>query len=80
MPAVADQTDLLLRVRGIVQGVGYRPFVQRTATRLGVRGWVRNDAQGVLIRAVGSAAAVRAFAAALRDEAPAAARVAAVES
>ncbi len=80
MPAVADQTDLLLRVRGIVQGVGYRPFVQRTATRLGVRGWVRNDAQGVLIRAVGPAAAVRSFAAALRDEAPAAARVTAVES
>ncbi|MBS0664719.1 MAG: carbamoyltransferase HypF [Verrucomicrobia bacterium] len=80
MPAVADQTDLLLRVRGIVQGVGYRPFVQRTASRLGLRGWVRNDAQGVLIRAIGPAAAVRSFAAALREQAPAAARVAAVES
>jgi hydrogenase maturation protein HypF len=38
----------LLRVRGTVQGVGFRPFVHRVARELGVRGWVRNDAQGVL--------------------------------
>ena len=38
------------RVSGIVQGVGFRPFVWRLAQRLGLNGWVRNDAQGVEIR------------------------------
>ncbi|HET6874508.1 MAG TPA: carbamoyltransferase HypF [Acidimicrobiales bacterium] len=42
-----------LRVEGIVQGVGFRPFVYRHATRLGLSGWVRNDSAGVLIQAEG---------------------------
>jgi acylphosphatase len=33
-------------VRGDVQGVGFRYFVQRTAQRLGLRGWVRNNEDG----------------------------------
>ncbi len=73
--ASAAPSDTLLRVRGVVQGVGFRPFVYRVATGLGLRGWVRNDSEGVLIRAVGSAPAVAALVRALRDEAPAAARV-----
>jgi hydrogenase maturation protein HypF len=80
MPTTADETDVLLRVRGVVQGVGFRPFVQRAATRLQVRGWVRNDSQGVLIRAVGRPGAVHSLMGALREEAPPAARVATVES
>ncbi len=68
-------SDRLIRVRGTVQGVGFRPFVQVTAERHGVRGWVRNDAQGVLIRAVGPAEAVEAFAEAIVREAPPAAKV-----
>lgn len=75
MASAERDTDLLLRVRGTVQGVGFRPFVQRTASRLGVRGWVRNDAQGVLIRAVGPEQSVSALVQALRREAPSAARV-----
>jgi hydrogenase maturation protein HypF len=67
--------DRLLRVRGTVQGVGFRPFVHRLATELGVRGWVRNDAQGVLLRAVGEAALLDELAARVRHRAPAAARV-----
>ena len=80
MPATTEETDVLLRVRGTVQGVGFRPFVQRAAARLSVRGWVRNDPQGVLIRAVGPPGVVRSFVDTLRSGAPAAARVAAVES
>ncbi len=80
MRAPAEETDVLLRVRGVVQGVGFRPFVQRAASRLRVRGWVRNDPQGVLIRAVGPAGAIHSLMGVLRTEAPPAARVSAVES
>jgi len=45
------------RVHGRVQGVGYRYFVQNAATRLGIRGWVRNlDDGSVEVYAIGSAA------------------------
>jgi hydrogenase maturation protein HypF len=40
-----------LRVTGVVQGVGYRPFVHRLAEELAVRGTVCNDSAGVLIDA-----------------------------
>jgi len=36
-----------IRVNGVVQGVGYRPFVWRLAHELALTGWVRNDAAGV---------------------------------
>ena len=75
MPKPAPSTDVLLRVRGTVQGVGFRPFVHRTANRLGVHGWVRNDPQGVLIRAVGEPPRVDALVNALQHEAPPAAHV-----
>lgn len=71
--------DCLIRVRGTVQGVGFRPFVQRVASELGLAGWVRNDAEGVLIRAAGADDKVRALAEALERRPPAAARVTAVE-
>src|SRR4051812_19263178 len=71
--------DVLLRVRGTVQGVGFRPFVLRVATRLGLRGWVRNDAQGVLVRATGARDAVSTLIGKLLHDAPPAARVTAVE-
>ncbi len=79
MLVAAGKTDICLRVRGIVQGVGFRPFVHRTATGLGLRGWVRNDPQGVLLRAVGPATAVEQLALILRAHPPAAARVESVE-
>ncbi len=62
-------------IRGVVQGVGFRPFVYRLATRLGVRGWVLNGDSGVVIHAEAPAAALAALAAALRDEPPPAARI-----
>ena len=65
-----------IRVRGQVQGVGFRPFVWRLARARGLRGVVLNDAEGVLIRVVGD---LGDLAAALRDQAPPLARVDAVE-
>ncbi len=66
-------------VSGAVQGVGFRPFVYRVASRLGLRGWVRNTAAGVEIVAAGTAAALDALVLALGEEAPAAAAVAALQ-
>ena len=59
-----------IHVDGIVQGVGFRPFVHSLATRLGLSGMVRNDARGVVIEIEGAPIRVDAFAAALQHEAP----------
>ena len=64
-----------LRVRGVVQGVGFRPFVHRLSVRHGLTGFVLNDADGVLIEAQGDASSLEGFAVALAAEAPALARV-----
>ena len=50
-----------LVITGIVQGVGFRPFVWRRATRLGLAGFVENTPAGVVVEVQGSAAAVAAF-------------------
>jgi len=68
-----------IRVRGLVQGVGFRPTVWRLAHRHGLRGWVANDGQGVTIHVCGAGEAVDAFVGALKDEAPPLARVEAIE-
>jgi hydrogenase maturation factor HypF (carbamoyltransferase family) len=48
-----------IRVSGVVQGVGFRPFVWRLARELGLAGWVRNDSRGVEIEVRGAAAQVQ---------------------
>ena len=64
-----------VHVTGIVQGVGYRPFVWNLATARGLVGWVRNASDGVHIEAKGDQAAIDSFVLALSMQAPAAARV-----
>lgn len=59
-----------IRIEGIVQGVGFRPFVYRIATERDLNGTVLNDSQGVLIEVEGKDEAVESFLAALRDELP----------
>ncbi len=59
-----------VRVTGVVQGVGFRPFVYNLAKRMGVHGWVLNSAEGVFIGAEGQAEVVDAFVRAVREEAP----------
>ena len=67
-----------IRVTGVVQGVGFRPFVWRLANELHLAGWVRNDAAGVEIHAEG--ANLDALLARLKSEAPPLARVDAVSA
>src|SRR5947209_5071798 len=57
-------------VRGIVQGVGFRPFIYGLAQRLGLAGLVRNDAEGVHIEVEGSPEALDLFERRIVDEAP----------
>lgn len=68
-----------LRVRGVVQGVGFRPFVHRLAARHGLTGWVRNTSAEVEVWVEGSEVALDAFTRALEAEAPPLARIEHVE-
>jgi len=58
-----------------VQGVGFRPFVYRLARRLGLTGWVGNDARGVTIEVQGDAAALDELLERVQSDKPAAARI-----
>jgi len=73
------ETGAEFRVRGLVQGVGFRPNVWRLATRFGLAGEVLNDGEGVLIRAWGAPEHLSAFEAALGREPPPLARVETIE-
>lgn len=66
---------LNIHVTGIVQGVGFRPFVYRLARKHHLCGWVLNGVDGVRIHAEGSQSDLDHFALAIVDEAPAAAKV-----
>jgi hydrogenase maturation protein HypF len=63
-------TRTRVRVEGIVQGVGFRPFVHALAGRLGLAGLVGNDAGGVFVEVEGAAETVERFLEALAAEAP----------
>lgn len=64
-----------IQIKGIVQGVGFRPFVYRLAKRYLVTGWVRNTAEGVFIHAEGDSKLLDEFVMELSDNSPAASQV-----
>lgn len=64
-----------IHVTGVVQGVGFRPFVYGLATRLELHGWVCNTSAGVDIQVEGPETNVRSFVVALSSEAPPLARI-----
>src|SRR5690349_11184445 len=68
-----------VRLRGVVQGVGFRPYVHGLATELRLSGSVLNDGAGVLADVQGSPAAVEAFCTRVAAEAPRCACVEGVE-
>lgn len=68
--SVADASRVAVDVRGVVQGVGFRPFVHELAEQLGLTGWVINTTEGVTAEVQGSRTATRAFVSRLAVEAP----------
>ena len=64
-----------ITARGVVQGVGFRPFVHRLASRCGLAGWVENTPGSVVLHLEGETAALSRFRALFRSEIPPAARV-----
>jgi len=71
--------SILLKMRGRVQGVGFRPVVFCLAHELGLRGWVLNDASGAEVALSGSAEAIARFRENLPGRLPAAADIQVVE-
>ncbi len=68
-----------VRVRGVVQGVGFRPFVFRLASLHSLAGWVANSEDGVEIHVEGADTALATFLRELRDQHPPAARIIAMD-
>ncbi|MEO8715541.1 MAG: carbamoyltransferase HypF, partial [Acetobacteraceae bacterium] len=68
-----------IRVRGLVQGVGFRPTVWRLARVHGLRGWVGNDGDGVTAHVCGQPGAIAAFVGDLADQPPPLARIDRIE-
>ncbi len=71
--ALGDEATLQrlrLTIRGTVQGVGFRPFTYRLAQALGLKGWVSNGVQGVIIEAEGSQVTLQQFLVRLPRELP----------
>ncbi len=68
-----------IQVKGIVQGVGFRPFVYRMAKKYLINGWVLNAADGVRIHAEGESKLLDEFVVELSEHAPAAAQVAEID-
>jgi hydrogenase maturation protein HypF len=76
---VAATSACLIRVRGVVQGVGFRPFVFRLAREHALAGWVLNGTEGVEIHLEGADDRLDAFVRSLRADAPPAAAITAVD-
>ena len=72
---MSDLQGARIHITGVVQGVGFRPFVYSLAIRLKLTGWVRNTSAGVDIEVDGPPEALTEFIEALRQETPPLARI-----
>jgi hydrogenase maturation protein HypF len=70
-----ETSHLRLEIHGLVQGVGFRPFVFRMAQAHDVKGWVQNTGEGVVIEAMGDTESLHHFIRGLRNEKPGGARI-----
>lgn len=71
---------LHLKIRGIVQGVGFRPFVHKLVRRCGLKGYIKNTSSGVELELEGERPALERFVALLPGEAPALAVIESMEA
>jgi hydrogenase maturation protein HypF len=71
---------LKINITGIVQGVGFRPFVYTLANRLGLKGWVKNTSAGVTMEVDGQKQALDHFVSALSQEAPTLSKIVDIET
>lgn len=78
-PTTSAYLRVAIRVRGSVQGVGFRPFVHREATALGLGGWVSNTSEGVTVEAEGRSDRLQALVQVIRGAPPPNAVVEAIE-
>ena len=78
--AIAVSGAKRVRVEGLVQGVGFRPFIHRLAIRHQLGGWVRNTSGAVEIHVEGDAGAIDRFLRNVRDDAPVLARIETVDA
>jgi len=67
---VNNNRRVRIQLRGIVQGVGFRPFVHHLASRLELGGYVLNSSAGLVIEVEGDSAAIDRFVSSIREEAP----------
>ena len=79
METLEDFIAKRIVVKGLVQGIGYRPFVAELAEKYGITGWVKNTAGIVTIMAEGNACQMEQFLSALSKQKPKGARVDALE-
>ena len=70
MIAAAPRVRQRFTISGVVQGVGFRPFVYSLALRHGLAGFVGNDSSGVFVEVEGPPEAIAIFQAGLVDHAP----------
>jgi len=70
MPKTQARDSVKVSVRGVVQGVGFRPFIYQLASRYDLKGWVLNTSEDVKIEVEGEVEAIEKFLRALRQEAP----------
>ena len=78
MEAAEEKTAKKIVIKGLVQGIGYRPFVAGLAEEYGITGWVKNTAGIVTVMAEGKKCQVEQFLLALKERKPEGARVDAV--
>ncbi len=72
---MAQTSALRVRVTGVVQGVGFRPFIYGLAVGLGLKGWVINTSSGVVIEIEGAPDALDQFMRDMESKAPPVSRI-----